>query len=57
MAIVMGICVCLVALYFLRELHSFVCRLIGGTYARIDTVIGVLIWVVAGIAAINYLFG
>ena len=55
MAIVMGICVCLVALYFLRELHTWVCRLIGGTYARIDTVIGVLIWVVAGIAALNYL--
>ena len=52
-----GICVCLVALYFLRELHTWVCHFIGGTYARIETLIGVIIWGVAGIAAINYLFG
>ena len=57
MAAVIGICVCLVALYFLRELHTWFCRLIGGTYARIETLIGVVIWVVAGIAALNYLFG
>ena len=54
MAIV-GICLILAGLYILRELRDFLCRLIGGTYARIETLIGGVIWVVAGIAALNYL--
>ena len=57
MAILVGICLILAGLYILRELHTWVCHLIGGTYARIETLIGVIIWVVAGIAALNYLFG
>ena len=57
MAILVGICLILAGLYILRELHTWFCRLIGGTYARIETLIGVVIWVVAGIAALNYLFG
>ncbi len=57
MGTIIGILSILAGIYFMREIASWLCGLIGKAWANVEDAFGVILWLVFIIIGLNWLIG